>query len=113
MREKGIAYPRTCTECGLGPCKAFPPAGLAAAIGQPLPACQAIVIEEKSDLDVRFARLKAFIESDEVHKLGVDERTRLVRQRAAMHAYSQVLGERIAAFEADESGEVVNYGGSA
>ncbi len=26
LQKKGVAYPRTCAECGLGPCKRYPPA---------------------------------------------------------------------------------------
>lgn len=56
------------------------------------------VVDEKNDLDDKLSKLSAFFDNPIFGKLAVDEKQRLVRQEAAMDAYSKVLGERIAAF---------------
>ena len=58
------------------------------------------VIDEKAELDGRLGKLREFICSSPIFKqLPGPERGRLYRQQTAMEAYSDVLGERIAAFE--------------
>ena len=57
------------------------------------------VVEEKSDLDEKIAKLKDFTNNNPVFAtLPEDEQARLTRQYDIMLAYSAVLGERIAAF---------------
>lgn len=56
------------------------------------------VVAEKAELDEKIAGLRTFIAGNIYESLTVGERTRLVRQLAHMTAYSNVLGERIAAF---------------
>lgn len=56
------------------------------------------VVEEKVELDGRLTRLGLFIGSDKFHELPEAERERLTRQWQHMSGYSQVLGDRIAAF---------------
>lgn len=57
------------------------------------------VVEEKAELDEKLSKLTDFVRSDffseEVNAL---EQARLVNQRKAMQSYSDILGERIAAF---------------
>ena len=57
------------------------------------------VVDEKSELDEKIAKLGGFIESSPIF-LGSpdDEKERLVRQKSCMSEYSEILGERIAAF---------------
>ena len=62
------------------------------------------VVEEKRELDERLAKLVAFIENNPTFNSTVlieAERNRLRRQRVKMEELSQILGERIAAFELD------------
>jgi hypothetical protein len=56
------------------------------------------VVAEKSELDTKIVKLDAFRHGDIYHTLSVAERDRLTRQYAHMKDYSNVLGERIAAF---------------
>ena len=58
------------------------------------------VVEEKVDNDARLSRLTAFIGSGAFASVAPDEQARLERQRGIMTELSQVLGERIEAFEA-------------
>lgn len=58
------------------------------------------VIDEKSALDANRAKLAAFIEGAVFHTLPEDERRRLIRQSILMQQLSEVLGERIVAFQA-------------
>lgn len=60
------------------------------------------VVQEKRDLDEKLSKLCAFLGSDLFLTLPTEERNRLTRQHNAMIQYSQILGERIAAFPADE-----------
>ena len=57
------------------------------------------VVQEKAELDTKIDSLASFTKLD-LFKTGVaeDEKLRMLRQLAIMQAYSQVLGERIAAF---------------
>jgi hypothetical protein len=59
------------------------------------------VIEEKADLDDRLLKLRKFISVGNAtyDALPHPEKARLVRQVLAMGDYSQVLKERIDAFE--------------
>jgi uncharacterized protein len=59
------------------------------------------VIDEKRELDEKLAKLSSFIDTPGsiFHRdLPDAERQRLYDQRAVMSHYSQILGERIAAF---------------
>lgn len=56
------------------------------------------VVDEKSELDKKLEALKKFFTSEIFLKLNPDEQERLERQASHMSAYSQVLGERVAAF---------------
>jgi len=57
------------------------------------------VVDEKAALDEKIALLTQFIAGSQVFGgLPLDERGRLKRQRLAMIEYSDILGERIAAF---------------
>lgn len=57
------------------------------------------VIDEKSQLDERLSKLTEFVTGNEMfNSLPLDERARLRRQRRVMREYSEILGERIAAF---------------
>lgn len=59
------------------------------------------VVDEKSELDEKLEKLEKFIhENDFFQKLPSDEQERMCRQQNAMKKYSEVLGERIAAFPA-------------
>ncbi len=58
------------------------------------------VVDEKAARDGEIERLSIFIESNPLFKnLPVDEKSRLCRQLVIMQALSEVLGERIAAFD--------------
>ena len=65
---------------------------------EPLQPHQQRVIDERTELDERIAKLGAFINSPIFASLPEDERERLVEQRGHMHAYSDVLRRRIEAF---------------
>jgi hypothetical protein len=56
------------------------------------------VLDEKSELDEKRTKLTAFIGGDIYRKLDPVEQSRLNRQLEAMTLYSNILGERIAAF---------------
>ena len=61
------------------------------------------VVQEKADLDEKIVKLKAFLDNVEAHKhLGSDELIRLSCQLAMMNGYSNILGDRIAAFPVTE-----------
>lgn len=62
------------------------------------PAYQQRVIIEKEVLDAKLAKLALFRDSRGFLDLDAEEQHRLVRQHDIMADYSQVLGERIAAF---------------
>ena len=61
-------------------------------------AYQERVIAEKKELDEKLSALSAFGETDQFGKLSPKEQGRMHRQHGAMETYSDVLGERIAAF---------------
>jgi len=57
------------------------------------------VVDEKTELDDKREKLGAFIQTNPIFgKLDEAERERLVRQHSCMTEYSDILGERIAAF---------------
>lgn len=56
------------------------------------------VVAERSELDEKRSKLTAFIGGEIYRKLDPVEQSRLNRQLESMTLYSNVLGERIAAF---------------
>lgn len=56
------------------------------------------VVDEKAELDSRHDKLRAFLMGEMVKTLPADEHERLSRQYSIMIQYSNVLGERIAAW---------------
>lgn len=57
------------------------------------------VVAEKDELDDKLAKLTKFVEGSDVFtQLPEAEKSRLVKQAGVMREYSDVLGERIAAF---------------
>jgi hypothetical protein len=56
------------------------------------------VVTEKAELDSKIEKLDTFIHGSIYAALDNDERIRLMRQFCHMKDYSNVLGERIAAF---------------
>lgn len=61
-------------------------------------AYQQRVVDEKRELDERGDKLDQFILSDRFGTLPAAEQERMKRQLEIMGKYSEVLGERIAAF---------------
>jgi len=57
------------------------------------------VIDEKRELDEKVAKLQTFTTSAAFEMLPWEERARMLRQHMYMVGYSQVLRERIAAFD--------------
>jgi len=58
------------------------------------------VVDEKTELDAKLAKLDAFGRTEFFEMLSADEKNRLNRQHFAMEDYSRILSERIAAFPA-------------
>ena len=58
------------------------------------------VVDEKAELDEKLTKLVAFFGNPLWATLPSDERARLSRQSEVMREYSEILGERIAAFSA-------------
>lgn len=56
------------------------------------------VVNEKKELDDKLSKLVMFTHGDIFRTLVPEERDRLEKQATAMTQYSQILGERIAAF---------------
>ena len=56
------------------------------------------VVNEKTQLDERLEKLKAFSLTPVFDNLPSDEKSRLTEQEGYMRSYSDVLGRRIAAF---------------
>jgi hypothetical protein len=57
------------------------------------------VVDEKTELDDKRTKLKAFINGNAIFAgLPADEKERLVRQHSCMTEYSEILDERIKAF---------------
>lgn len=63
-----------------------------------VPPHQQRVLDEKRELDDRLQKLVAFFSTPIFHGLPESEQIRLERQAVAMRTYSEILGERIAAF---------------
>jgi hypothetical protein len=63
-----------------------------------LPPHQQRVVAEKAELDDKRSKLTAFYSTALFHGLPESEQSRLLRQGVAMRTYSEILGERIAAF---------------
>lgn len=58
------------------------------------------VVEEKAELDKKIEALNAFIEESPIFgTLDSDEKTRLKDQSMVMQEYSDILDERIEAFD--------------
>ena len=58
------------------------------------------VVAEKAELDTKREKLTAFVGGETYRALDDMEQSRLNRQLEAMTLYSNILGERIAAFAA-------------
>lgn len=57
------------------------------------------VVEEKRDLDEKLEKLKKYIDFSEIYPCLIEaERNRLMEQCICMERYSEILSERIAAF---------------
>ena len=56
------------------------------------------VVDEKRELDDLREKLMAFSSTPIFHGLAESDQIRLERQAVAMRSYSEILGERIAAF---------------
>ena len=56
------------------------------------------VVDEKNELDEKLTKLEAFFSNPLWATLPSDEQARLSRQSEVMREYSDILGERIAAF---------------
>lgn len=63
-----------------------------------LPPHQQRVVDEKRDLDERAGKLLAFFDTVVFSTLDPAEQHRMRTQHVAMKTYSEILGERIAAF---------------
>jgi len=63
-----------------------------------MPPYQERVVTEKVDLDIKLTKLESFFQTETYATLEVLERVRLKAQAYHMRQYSNVLGERIAAF---------------
>lgn len=57
------------------------------------------VVDEKTELDDKTSKLGAFTQGPLFASLPNEEQARLIRQYTLMGGYSEVLGERIAAFK--------------
>lgn len=62
-----------------------------------IPEYQQRMMVEKTELDEKLHKLKAFLESEAVEHVPAEEVGRMLRQSFAMSTYSSVLGERLAA----------------
>jgi hypothetical protein len=56
------------------------------------------VVKEKEELDEKLSKLRLFFTSETFGEVNANEQARLKRQEEAMNTYSEILGERIAAF---------------
>jgi hypothetical protein len=75
-----------------------PPLGAAHAGYSTMQPHQQRVVDEKCELDARLAKLTPFFNTPIFAGLGPDEQIRLGDQAYAMRTYSDILGQRIAAF---------------
>ncbi len=76
----------------------FAPVSLLGRINDKMKPHQERVVTEKTELDTKREKLTAFIGGDMYRTLDKTEQSRLNRQLEAMTLYSNILGERIAAF---------------
>lgn len=60
------------------------------------------VFDEKAELDERLQKLQQFIGGPAFVSLDREEIERLLKQEAYMIGYSNILGERIAAFDQED-----------
>jgi hypothetical protein len=73
-------------------------------------AYQKRVVEEKRELDKKLAKLHEFINDEVVFRnVHIREQELLRRQEVLMEIYSEVLGERIEAFNHDERMAALNH----
>lgn len=56
------------------------------------------VVTEKKELDEKLSKLTVFLKGDLFTTLPQNEQERLMQQAEVMGRYSEILGERIAAF---------------
>lgn len=56
------------------------------------------VIDEKTQLDDKLAKLRNFFDMATFKNLDNTEKSRMYRQENVMADYSEILGERVAAF---------------
>jgi len=56
------------------------------------------VVDEKTELDTKLAKLLTFLDGAIFKSLDPDEQGRLTIQAGVMDKYSEILGQRIAAF---------------
>ena len=56
------------------------------------------VVDEKTELDEKLTKLKAFFGTDIFKGVNEAEQARLQKQADIMQSYSDILGERIEAF---------------
>lgn len=58
------------------------------------------VVTEKNDLDEKLTKLSTFLQHKDFETIVKDhaERNRLIRQEQIMKEYSEILGQRVAAF---------------
>ena len=61
-------------------------------------AYQQRVVEEKEALDEKIKKLDVFVGTERFCALPIAEQVRMTAQLEVMREYSQILGERIAAF---------------
>ena len=59
------------------------------------------VVDEQVELNTKIGKLLVFLGSSKFHDLSIDEQARMQRQYSAMQKYSDVLAERITAFQGD------------
>lgn len=57
------------------------------------------VVDEKTELDGKLTKLTAFYDTPVFAGLDKEEQNRLTRQGQVMSEYSDILGQRIAAFK--------------
>ena len=60
------------------------------------------VVDERSALDEKIGKLLVFLGTSKFHDLDREEQARMQRQYSAMQKYSDVLAERITAFQEAE-----------
>ena len=61
-------------------------------------AYQQRVVDEHAELGTKIGRLLVFLGTSKFHDLDHEEQERMQRQYIAMKTYSEVLAERLAAF---------------